>query len=315
MGTRYVLLIALAGLNTNVHAQNLVLNPGFETYVPDSINQGYGDGDIAKAEHWVNVGSGTPDYCHSDYNYLYPRVPDNEQGTQVPHGGSAYAGIYVFEITTIDNVREYIRTHLTSAMVPKRQYQVSFHASLADHAEFAAGFGASLSVSATNDDFNGWLMLAPEHIHTPGTITDKENWTLVTGTYAAMGGEEYLTIGGFYDDQNSDTMTVGGPYPNAYYYIDDVSVTLIDPTSGIGPEPSAFGSDPYPNPASGMVTLGAPGQTLGPVLLRDALGRTVAMPILHGNSFDVSTVPPGLYQVSFENGGALRTASLVIEAP
>src|SRR5690349_18419543 len=99
-------------------AQNLVKNPGFEEYVPDSIDNGYGNGCVCKAKYWFNVGPGTSDYYHSDYNFVYVgRVPHNENGTQATHAGKAYAGIYAFEITSPVNVREYIRAQLISPLI------------------------------------------------------------------------------------------------------------------------------------------------------------------------------------------------------
>jgi uncharacterized delta-60 repeat protein len=102
-----------------------------------------------------------------------------------------------------------------------------------------------------------------------------------------------------------------------YYGLINTEVVVVrylnDLTTAVEHVPGSSAFTLYPNPTRGMVTLGTPGQILSPVLLRDALGRAIAMPVLSGNSFDVSTLAPGLYQVSFENGGAMRTASLVIE--
>ena len=39
------------GAIIQANSQNLVLNPSFEEYVPDSVNGGNGNGDIAKATH------------------------------------------------------------------------------------------------------------------------------------------------------------------------------------------------------------------------------------------------------------------------
>ena len=46
------------------------------------------------------------------------------------------------------------------------------------------------------------------------------------------GGEKYITIGNFRDDLNTqaDSLTPAWPNVAAYYYVDDVSVTLCDST-------------------------------------------------------------------------------------
>ena len=305
---KFVCFLSLASA-LSASAQNLVWNPGFETYVPDSVNNSTGNNDVSKAEHWINAGPGTSDYYHSDYNSPWPRVPNNDHGTQVPHGGSGYAGIYAFEITTPTNIREYMRTQLMAPLIAGQQYQVSFYASLGDHSDFKASFGANLSATAINS-FNGYLMLAPEHIGTPGAIGDKVNWVLVSGIYTATGGEQWLTIGGFFDDQKSDTMTIGGIHPNAYYYIDDVSVTLAH-AEGIESNEDMISFDLYPNPAATTITLHTTADVQRQdILLFDARGRMVNCAWIETDAYtfraEVGQLAEGMYTVMIASTGSSR---------
>ena len=70
------------------------------------------------------------------------------------------------------------------------------------------------------------LPFVPQVMHPVGTfITDKTNWTQISGSYTATGGEDHLVIGNFYDNVATTPQTsLGGFYPGSYYYIDDVSV-------------------------------------------------------------------------------------------
>lgn len=263
------LILSVAGM-PEAPAQNLVSNPSFEESVPDSINGSTGNGDISKAAHWMNPGPGSPDY----FNSAYARVPLNEAGTQLPHSGKAYAGIYTFEAASIPNVREYINTQLSSPLEANQTYRISLFASLADFSGYASVFGISLSENQTNT-FDSWLMLAPWSMQPQNAITDKQHWTELSWIYQAQGGEHYLTIGGFTADSALDTLVVGGDYPNAYYFIDDVSVTIEHPASTNDPDP-APGFLLYPNPVSDVLTL----EITGPVstdqlILTDEWGRTV----------------------------------------
>jgi capsule polysaccharide export protein KpsE/RkpR len=60
----------------------------------------------------------------------------------------------------------------------------------------------------------------------------------VEDSFYADGGEQFMTIGNYDDDEHIDTFFVGGLTggiifkEHSYYYIDDVSVTL-DTTTGI----------------------------------------------------------------------------------
>jgi hypothetical protein len=90
-------------------------------------------------------------------------------------------------------------------------------------------------------------------------ITDtSEEWVLISGFYIAQGGEQFLTIGNFYDDNHTliDTMSItGNTQPFGYYYIDDVSLKWC---SGVGinevkKKDNRFKL--YPNPNNGMMEL------------------------------------------------------------
>jgi hypothetical protein len=78
----------------------------------------------------------------------------------------------------------------------------------------------------------------------------------ISGEYIAHGGEQYITIGNFYTDSNTDTIEVSN-YQNrhsAYYYIDDVSI--IDCTEqGIEEEEWQGQCSVYPNPAKDNITI------------------------------------------------------------
>ncbi|MCW5919523.1 MAG: T9SS type A sorting domain-containing protein [Bacteroidetes bacterium] len=76
------------------------------------------------------------------------------------------------------------------------------------------------------------LSYVPQIINTNGIIYDTLNWTQISGTFVAGGGEKFITIGNFNDDANTvlDSNTYANQ-PAVYFYIDDVSV--VDCTVGI----------------------------------------------------------------------------------
>ncbi|HLP54997.1 MAG TPA: T9SS type A sorting domain-containing protein [Fluviicola sp.] len=304
----YIVLFSVAA--NHVQAQNLVQNPGFEEYVPDSINGGNGNADIAKATHWVNVGPGTPDYFNSDHNSPWPRVPLNECGTQVPHGGQAYAGIYTFEVVQqVPNVREYIRTQLSSPLEANKYYRVSLFASLADSSNYAAIFGVNLSPTPINS-FNGYFMNVPSSMQLQTAIIDKQNWTELSWIYHAQGGEQFLTIGGFTADAGLDTVIVGGDYPNAYYFIDDVSVTYDESASVEAANPNPVFSI-YPNPANDVLTLQTNGKiSIDDLVVTDEWGRkiTADWKAVGNNSYRlaVENWAGGMYFISNPGDGTQR---------
>src|SRR6185503_2656394 len=54
------------------------------------------------------------------------------------------------------------------------------------------------------------------------------NWTLISGTYTALGGERYLTLGHLKSDANTTYFSLPYGTMGAYYYYDDVSVTPVN---------------------------------------------------------------------------------------
>jgi len=93
------------------------------------------------------------------------------------------------------------------------------------------------------------LPFTPQFNNITGNVFDTLNWILVSGNYIANGNENYLIIGNFKNDLNTDTFLINSniQYDVSYVYIDDVSLT---PCTGI--DEFAASSEEftvYPNPA------------------------------------------------------------------
>lgn len=214
--------------NGLVFSQNLVPNPSFENYTscPSSVAQ------IGLAPPWTSPTSGSPDYFNVCSSSSYCSVPINFFGNQAPRTGNAFAQA-VFFPSLGANFREYVQVKLISPLVGGQTYNVSFYTSLQDNAAVATNnigiYISSLPISlaaSTN------IPVIPQ-INETSIITDYNTWTLIGGTYTAVGGEEYITIGNFYDDVSTNTTTnpVGNGMYATFYLIEDVCVT---PQGGTG---------------------------------------------------------------------------------
>jgi gliding motility-associated-like protein len=215
---------------------NLVPNGDFETKTTCNI----GFGDIAVAVPWLQPTLGTSDYFNSCVLFGGDlSVPFNHFGYQFPHSGDGYAGIGLFGITPVapPNGREYIQVPLTKKLTFKKYY-VEFYTNLSNRPLFQASnvainsIGAYLSDSAISSatDFN--FNFVPQIQSNPNIfLQDTLNWMKISGIYQAHGGEQFLTIGNFNNDLNTDTMTIlTGTNPlvfASYYYFDDVSIYEI----------------------------------------------------------------------------------------
>jgi hypothetical protein len=174
----------------------------------------------------INLATGwysacqTPDYFNSCGASMVS-VPSNWCGTQAARTGNAYGRILDYGYAT--NYREYMQIQLSSAMTAGVVYNVQYYVNLNDNASIAHNgpevYFSSTAISTTT------LFTYTPHIANATIITDKVGWTLISGTYTAVGGERYMTFGQYGNDASVPTASVaGGIWASASYYIEDVSV-------------------------------------------------------------------------------------------
>ncbi len=217
------LFLVIMNLGLVASSQNLVPNPSFETYTtcPTSVNQ------LNSAIPWVTPTLGTPDYFNVCSTNNFVDVPGNFFGFQNARTGDAYAHCVFFPATGA-NSREYIQAQLTSPLIVGQDYVVSFYVSLANNSKFACNnIGAYLSVTAPFSASSLVLAFTPQ-INEPSIVTDTVNWILISGVYTATGGEQYITIGNFFDDAStSNSINLSTSFFSTFYLIDDVSVIPV----------------------------------------------------------------------------------------
>ena len=204
-------------------AQNLVPNPNFELYDDCPPYPGQ----IQLATDWDAPNSNTTDYFHR----CSPQengagVPENLLGKQEPFEGNAYVGIRTWIPTIAGNpvYREYLSTQLLEPLVAGQAYEVSFMLSLAETSGYLSNeIGLFLSSAPFNPqafyNFSPQLSFQSDEI-----FEDTQAWQKVSTIYVAQGGEQYLMIGNFLDDENMKRITKNKQSPLVYYYIDYVEV-------------------------------------------------------------------------------------------
>jgi hypothetical protein len=205
---------------------NLVPNPSFETY----NNCPGGFAWLFEATPWDAPTQGTSDFLHACASGPFsPDVPSNPVGFQNARTGLGMGGFIPYDPFNV-GYREYLQAPLTSPLVAGQTYQVEFYVSCGDSAQFAVDrVGAYFSAGPVGPIAN-WnpLPFVPQIESPAGTpIVDETNWVLVSGAFVATPGLTHIVIGSFRDDASTTLGSVAGPYPGAYYYLDDVSVELV----------------------------------------------------------------------------------------
>ncbi len=215
-------------------AQNLVPNPSFETSssCPTGLSQ------LVICGPWSDpaFSSSTSDYFNACMipigNCNDVSVPNNFVGNALARTGDAYAGIICKYSTA--NLREYLQVQLTSSMVAGTNYIVEAWVRRAPNCRYGvSNIGLYVSSGAAIQPGNVNIPVTPQ-VESSAPITNSAGWTLITSIYTAAGGENFVTIGSFRSDANTNVIDLGPsgtpcpiPMNAAYYYVDDVRVEQI----------------------------------------------------------------------------------------
>jgi hypothetical protein len=280
---RLAITFLLCVLFIKAYEQNLVPNGGFDTLTGcPSISNG-GGADLASPWFIPNGSGGSPDMYNSCATATQLQVPQNWTGWQMPHSGNGYAGLgaygYWYNGSNINN-REYIAVQLLDTLVAGKKYCVEFYASLADSSFWAVNrLGACLSKHPLSGQPFDTISAIPQiEWNTSLIFSDKSNWIEISGTYISAGGEKYITIGNFYADNQTDTISHLGTWIVSYFYIDDVSVTDCG-WSGIQSADLSNGISLFPNPSDGNFQLKGNFPSNSQLHIYNLLGEEIIQPI------------------------------------
>jgi len=229
-----ILLIGLTTISSfGQQGENLVPNGSFEA-TDGKVKK---LGGIESATGWTSP-TGVRADLYSPSKIPDINVPDNLYGKEEAKEGNNYAGIVGFSYGN-KVPRSYIMVKLDAPLKKGLKYCVKFNVSLAESSKYASNqIGANFAKKPFATD-EKTIIKDVAHILHPNNDTQKLNqtfnWEQICGTFEADGGEKYLTIGNFYSDDQTKYESNKKPKDMkidqviaAYYYIDDVSVVLIN---------------------------------------------------------------------------------------
>lgn len=210
---------------------NIVPNPGFERFANAPLGWTYKGavfGEVVK--YWFSATTASPDVYGPGV-----RVPQDWAekgfGNQKAHGGKAMAGLTLFGCTNgKPHCREFIEIQLAEPLVVGQAYYVEFWVTHLEKSLQINHLGAYFSVSEmkrTTDE----VLIRDAQVKADKIIAAPAGkWVKVTGQFIAKYEAEYMLIGNFSDDFNTESFAyIDDSYNYAYYYIDDVLVKKIPP--------------------------------------------------------------------------------------
>jgi hypothetical protein len=319
---KYILILLLDFGYYNSNSQNLIANGSFENYT--NIDCTYGGLDNANSpynhvlDNWY--GYNTPDY----FNFVcsssgWFNVPYNVFGNAYAKTNNAYVGISVFQANNLE-YKEYIYQQLLSPLQSGKLYCLSFFVSKADRKEYAIkNIGAYICNTLPIMVSNMCINTIPQVVNTNAFVSDTTQWTEIQGCFTANGGEQYIIIGNFNSNLNTDTLYTGTNNPisgdpqYSYYYIDDI--TLIDQaTVGINEFNKTNSFVIYPNPTNSILNIRGKNQQLQntTIEIRNTLGQIVYFDV-YAAQIDISYLPSGIYFITLNTKETKRTIKFVKE--
>ncbi len=217
---------------------NLIKYPSLENFscCPNIL------GMISCADYWTNPlepGS-TSDYFNTciidsmvDLTFVFY--------LQYAYFGNGLAGIICCQNSPIFTppYREYIQGTLNAPLIKNKCYYSEFWVLPFNHSSMSNNYSAIDAIGMYFSDTIPTLNPPPQPIYvtpqiknsTGNIISDTINWTKISGTFIASGGEKYITVGTFVHDNVINKLYYNTNSPNvAYYLFDNFSLCPCDDT-------------------------------------------------------------------------------------
>jgi hypothetical protein len=290
---RFPLLFLLAG--NWCEAQNLIPNGSFEDYSGCPVNYS----EIDSALYWTTpTAISSSDYyneCATPGSNV--SVPDNGTGYQEAYSGVAYSGIYLIYPPSA-NYREYLEVMLPDSLHANTCYHFEMVVNLTNTCQYTTdAIGAYFSDTAITGLINfSPIPLTPQVSNSSMNLLDTLNWTLVSGEFLASGGEKYLIIGNFADDNNTPLYLTdpSAPFDFVYALVDNV---LLVPCKTTGMENIHEPLVTFlPNPATRQLHIHTGSTKPCTFILYDfSMKRILQQEVSNNLVIDIHSLPRGLY--------------------
>lgn len=235
MASLFFAPLFLAAQDEDPDPNNMVPNGSFED-VDGKLKR---LGSIEMATGWKSPTGESADLFSENVPSTPISAPRNQYGDQSALTGVNYAGLRWWSYAGKEP-RTYLQAKFKKPLKKGQKYCVKYYVSLADLSKYATNeVGAYIAklLVAKKEPVN--LTYTPQVPNLRTKIhDDMYTWQGVCGVFDAAGDEQYLLIGNFAANENTDNAKIKRPkgesrpqMMEAYYFIDDVSVTPIKSNS------------------------------------------------------------------------------------
>lgn len=211
---------------------NMIENGSFEEVVGKLRRLG----GIEAAKGWDSPTNPQADLFSESVDSSSPiKAPKSAYGFQSALSGINYAGVLWYSYMDKEP-RSYLQVKFKKMLKKGQKYCISYYVSLSDLSKYSSDhLGAYVSRIGVHKKDDASLTYEPQIPDLMTKVYDDVNgWQGVCGVYEAKGDEQYLIIGNFAPTEKVNTGKVRRQRgetrpqkPNAYYFIDDVSVKPV----------------------------------------------------------------------------------------
>lgn len=219
-------------MSFSTSAQNLIADPGFEIHNDTCSSNWPG------LTYWYNPNTATPDLTctlegHCNQSLTESFIDQNQ--FPLPFEGNCMMGMYWCYHEQSIQTRDYIATKLITPLMADTEYTLSFFISRAIIWNLAIDkVGAYFSADSILVDYHTIMAVEPQIEKSGEVLTPDLEWQLITLSYIAEGGEQFLVLGNFRDYNEMTVVNTGTSWKNwdnAYYFVDEV---MLQPSVSVG---------------------------------------------------------------------------------
>ncbi|MBP9083641.1 MAG: T9SS type A sorting domain-containing protein [Bacteroidia bacterium] len=297
----------------------MVPNPSFENVIscPNGLGQ------IYLANNWENYGISPDLYCSCSPTGV--SVPANNAGFQYANSGNCMAGMFNFRKQNSPNgpnAREFLGIQLSQPLIAGIQYYFSAKINFSGGPTTIVAsnkFGMKLLTYDLDSSNSSNLITNTATIFSDSIVSDTLNWFNISGSFISDSAYTNLVLGNFFDDLNTDTLSVLPGFPDySYYFIDDVCLsndtfycinwTYTHDNLESNPEISVF-----PNPTTEQIKIESP-LTIKEVSIYNAFDSEILLHLVPNDvnvSVNLKNLKAGIYIIIIDFGTHKQRRKLI----
>ena len=225
---------------------NIIPNPGFERWAGPPIGWSYRGAYFGQVmKYWFSVTTSSPD-AYGPGVRVPPEWAEKGFGDQKPHGGKSMVGLTLYGcVNGKPHCREYIEIQMAEPLVVGQTYYFECWVTHLKKSLQINNIGAYLSEQRFERKTDEILSLTPQVRAKNIVAAPDGKWVKVSGQFKAENEAEYLLIGNFSDDANTESKSWRDDCFNyAYYYVDDVLLKKVPPFLAVPVKPDDLSKQP-----------------------------------------------------------------------